>query len=134
MNVCFDYESIKDAVVYSFEEYVGDDGFTASQAAAKLFEEEWRRLNYSNYTKALYFICTAIECIKLKEIPDFIYDKLNTYLSFNNIKGKLNKNDYKHMQKDIQECKHLLLTNDYKIKETSFGTQSRIDYILSLKP
>jgi len=52
MNNNVDYESIKDSVVYSFEEYIEDDGFTASQSAAKVFEEDWRELNYNAFTKA----------------------------------------------------------------------------------
>lgn len=134
MNNNIDYESIKDSVVYSFEEYVEDDGFTAPQSAAKVFEEDWRELNYNAFSKTAYYICVAIECFKLKEIPDFIYDKLDTYINCNDFKGGTNKEDIEQLLQDIYECKQLMESKNYKVIESSFGAKSRIEYILSLKP
>lgn len=134
MNVSVDYESIKDSVVYSFEEYVEDEGFTAPQSAAKVFEEDWRKLNYNAFSKTAYYICVAIECFKLKEIPDFIYDKLETYIDCNDFKGDTNKEDIEQLLQDIHECKQLMKNKNYKVIESSFGAKSRIEYILSLKP
>lgn len=128
-----DYESIKDSVVYSFEEYVEEDGFTAPQSAAKVFEEDWRELNYNEFSKAAYYICVAIECFKLKEIPDFIYDKLDTYISCNDFKGDTKKDDIEQLLQDIHECKQLMENKNYKVTESSIGAKSRIEYILSLK-
>lgn len=133
MNNNVDYESIKDSVVYSFEEYVEDNGFTASQSAAKVFEEDWRELNYNAFSKTAYYISVAIECFKLKEIPDFIYDKLDTYINYNDFKDNTNKEDIEQLMKDIYECKQLMESKNYKVIESSFGAKSRIEYILSLK-
>ena len=134
MNNNIDYESIKDSVVYSFEEYVEDHGFTAPQSAAKVFEEDWRELNYNVFTKTAYYICVAIECFKLKEIPDFIYGKLDTYINCNDFKDGTNKEDIEQLLQDIHECKQLMENKNYKVIESSFGAKSRIEYILSLKP
>lgn len=133
MNNSVDYESIKDSVVYSFEEYVEDDGFTAPQSAAKVFEEDWRELNYNDFTKTAYYICVAIECFKLKEIPDFIYEKLDFYINSIEFKGDTNKEDIEQLLQDINKCRRLMESKDYKVIESSFGAKSRIEYILSLK-
>ncbi|NPC90976.1 hypothetical protein HOO54_23065 [Bacillus sp. WMMC1349] len=134
MNNNVDYESIKDSVVFSFEEYVEDDGFTAPQSAAKVFEEDWRELNYNIFTKTAYYICVAIECFKLKEIPDFIYEKLDYYIKSNEFKVEANTEDIDQLLQDINKCKQLMGSKDYKVIESSFGAKSRIEYILSLKP
>ncbi len=55
MNFNVNYKSIKDSVVYSFEEYVEEDGFTASQSAAKIFEEDWRQLNKNSFTQTPFY-------------------------------------------------------------------------------
>ncbi|MGE7912686.1 hypothetical protein [Lysinibacillus xylanilyticus] len=134
MNNNVNYESIKDSVVYSFEEYIEDDGFTASQSAAKVFEEDWRELNYNSFTKNAYYICVAIECFKLKEIPDFIYENLGFYINSNEFKGDANKEDIEQLLRDINNCIQLMGTKDYKVIESSFAAKSRIEYIFSLKP
>lgn len=134
MNNNVDYENIKDSVVYSFEEYIENEGFTASQSAAKLFEEDWRELNYNAFTKAAYYICVAIECFKLKEIPDFIYENLGFCINSNKFKGDANKGDIEQLLQDINKCIQLMGTEDYKVIESNFGAKSRIEYILSLKP
>ncbi|NPC90787.1 hypothetical protein HOO54_00490 [Bacillus sp. WMMC1349] len=117
-----------------FEEYVEDDGFTAPQSAAKVFEEDWRELNYNIFTKTAYYICVAIECFKLKEIPDFIYEKLDYYIKSNEFKVEANTEDIDQLLQDINKCKQLMGSKDYKVIESSFGAKSRIEYILSLKP
>jgi len=63
MNFNVNYKSIKDFVVYSFEEYVEEDGFTASQSAAKILEEDWRQLNYNSFAKAAYYICEPLSVL-----------------------------------------------------------------------
>lgn len=134
MNNNVNYESIKDSVVYSFKEYIEDEGFTASQSAAKVFEEDWRELNYNAFSKTAYYICVAIECFKLREIPDFIYDKLDTYINCNDFKDDTNKEDIEKLLKDIHECKQLMESKKCEVIESSFSAKSRIEYILSLKP
>lgn len=133
MNFSIEYEVIKDSIVYSFEEYVGEDGLTALQASAKTFEEEWKRLNYNMFTKTAYYICTAIECFKLKQIPDFIYDKLEIYTNYTGFKDDINKHDIEQFLQDICECKELIKCKNYEIIESSYNTKARIEYILSLK-
>lgn len=134
MNNNIYYESIKDSVVYSFEEYIEEDGFTVPQATAKTFEEEWRELNYSAFSKSSYYICIAIEWFKLRAIPDFIYDKLNTYINCNDFKDGTNKESIEQLLQDIQACKQLMENENYKVIESSFSAKARIEYILSLKP
>lgn len=127
------YQSIKNSVVYSFEEYIEDDGFTAAQSAAKVFEEEWRELNYNRFTKAAYYICIAIECFKLNEIPDFIYEKLDVYIHNKQYENENNRDDVETLIEDIEKCLQLMERKDYKIIESAPSAKSRIEYILSLK-
>ena len=136
MNNKFSYERIKDSIVYSFEEYVGEDGFTVSQSAAKTFEEEWRRLNYNMFTKTAYYICVAIECFNRKEIPDFIYDKLKFYINsnVNEFKDNTNDEEIEQLLQDINKCIKLMKNKNYKVIESRYGAKSRIEYILSMKP
>lgn len=129
-----DYESIKDSVVYSFEEYIEEDGFTASQSAAKVFEEDWRDLNYNAFTRTAYYICVAIECFKYKEIPDFVYENLDFYINGDEFKNKANEKDIELLLQDINNCIQLMGNGDYKVIKSSFGTKSRIEYLLSLRP
>lgn len=134
MNNNIDYESIKDSVVYSFEEYIEEDGFTASQSAAKVFEEDWRDLNYNAFTRTAYYICVAIECFKLKEIPDFVYKNLDFYINSEVFKNEANEKDIEQLSQDIDKCIQAIEDGDYKVIKSSFGAKSRIEYILSLKP
>lgn len=134
MNNNIDYESIKDSVVYSFEEYIEEDGFTASQSAAKVFEEDWRDLNYNAFTRTAYYICVAIECFKLKEIPDFVYKNLDFYINSEEFKNEANEKDIEQLSQDIDKCFQAIEDGDYKVIKSSFGAKSRIEYILSLKP
>lgn len=134
VNNNVDYQRIKDSIIYSFEEYVEEDGFTASQSVAKVFEEDWRELNYNAFTKTAYYICVAIECFRLKEIPDFIYGKLDVYINSNEFKNDSNKEYIQQLFQDINKCIQLMERKDYKVMESSFGAKSRIEYILSLKP
>lgn len=133
MNFNVNYKSIKDSVVYSFEEYVEEDGFTASQSAAKIFEEDWRQLNNNSFTKTAYYICVAIECFRLKEIPDFIYEKLDYYFNSNELKSDEHNEEVNLVLRDIHECRQLMESQDYKVTKSSFSAKARIEYILSLK-
>lgn len=134
MNNNITYDDIKDSIIYSFEEYIEEDGFTVSQSVAKILEEDWRELNYNNFTKTAYYILIAIECLKLKEIPDYIYDKLNIIMKIISFEDNINKNDKEQLIQDINICKKIMGKKDYRIIETTFDTKSRIEYILNLKP
>ncbi|MEI2399137.1 hypothetical protein V8V88_28105 [Paenibacillus phytohabitans] len=128
------YESIKSSIGLDFEEYIEEEGLNVAQVSAKTLEEDWRRVNDSLFTKTLYFISIAIESLKYKEIADFIYYKLDTYLENVEFEENIDKNDIEKLVQDIQVCKKLIDSKDeYKIRETSFATKSRVEYILGLK-
>jgi len=133
MNV-MGYERIKDAVVFGFEDYIEEEGLNIAQASAKILEEEWRRVNDSLFTKTLYLISIAIESLKYKEIADFIYSRLDSYLENTKFEEHIDNNDIEMLMQDIQQCKMLIDNKGvYKIRETSDSAKSRVDYILSLK-
>ncbi|MGG4129972.1 hypothetical protein ABEW19_17040 [Paenibacillus illinoisensis] len=133
MNV-MGYERIKDAVVFGFEEYIEEEGLNVAQTSAKILEEEWRRVNDSLFTKTLYFISIAIESLKYKEIADFIYSRLDSYLENTKFEEHIDKNEIEMLMKDIQKCKKLIDNKgEYVIRETSESAKSRVEYILSLK-
>lgn len=128
------YESIKSSIGLDFEEYIEEEGLNVAQVSAKTLEEDWRRVNDSLFTKTLYFISIAIESLKYKEIADFIYYKLDIYLENVEFEENIDKNDIEKLEQDIQVCKKLIDSKDeYKIRETSFATKSRVEYILGLK-
>ncbi|MBM6385276.1 hypothetical protein SLT67_12185 [Paenibacillus illinoisensis] len=133
MNV-MGYERIKDAVVFGFEEYIEEEGLNVAQTSAKILEEEWRRVNDSLFTKTLYFISIAIESLKYKEIADFIYSRLDSYLENTKFEEHIDKNEIEMLMQDIQKCKKLIDNKgEYVIRETSESAKSRVEYILSLK-
>ncbi|WP_433708043.1 hypothetical protein [Paenibacillus illinoisensis] len=133
MNV-MGYERIKDAVVFGFEEYIEEEGLNVAQTSAKILEEEWRRVNDSLFTKTLYFISIAIESLKYKEIADFIYSRLDSYLENTKFEEHIDKNEIEMLMQDIQKCKKLIDNKgEYIIRETSDSAKSRVEYILSLK-
>ncbi|MEK3911111.1 hypothetical protein [Paenibacillus sp. FSL H7-0331] len=105
-----------------------------AQVSAKILEEDWRRVNVSLFTKTLYFVSIAIESLKYKEIADFIYSKLDSYLKDTKFEEHIDKNDIEELLQDIQICKKLIDNKDeYKIRETSDSTKAGVDYILGLK-
>ncbi|WP_366290634.1 hypothetical protein [Paenibacillus sp. AN1007] len=128
------YESIKSSIVLDFEEYIEEDGLNVAQVSAKILEEDWRIVNNSLYTETLYFVSIAIESLKYKEIADFIYSKLNSYLENDKFEEHIDKNDIEMLTRDIQTCKKLIDDIEgYKIRETSDSAKSRVEYILGLK-
>ncbi|CAH1222313.1 hypothetical protein PAECIP111893_04844 [Paenibacillus plantiphilus] len=129
------YESIRSSIVLDFEEYIEEEGLNVAQVSAKILEEDWKIVNNSLFTKKLYFVSIAIESLKYKEIADFIYSKLDTYLENTKlVENNIDKNDIKKLLQDIQICKKLITNKDeYKIRETSDSTKSRVEYILGLK-
>jgi hypothetical protein len=96
------YESIKDSVMFGFEEYIEEDGLNVAQTSAKILEEEWRRVNDSLFTKTLYIFSIAIESLKYNEIADFIYSRLDCYLQNTKFEEHINKNEIENLMQDIQ--------------------------------
>jgi hypothetical protein len=119
---------IQELISIDFEEYTVEDGFNATQASAKLLEEEWRQLNENDITKMAYTILLSIECIKVGMLPDFLYDRLVELFDRKIDIVEESYNSY------IEQCKTLLEQGEYEIVETDFTTKSRIDYLYSLKP
>lgn len=117
-----------------FEEYIEEEGLNVAQVSAKILEEDWRRVNVSLFTKTLYFVSIAIESLKYKEIADFIYSKLDSYLENIKFEEHIDKNDIEKLLQDTQICKKLIDNKDeYKIRNTSDSTKAGVDYILRLK-
>lgn len=128
------YESIKSSIVFDFEEYIEEEGLNVAQVSAKTLEEDWRIVNESLFTKTLYIVSIAIESLKHKEIADFIYSKLKSYLENTKFEEHVDKNDIEMLMKDIKICKKLIDNKgEYIIRETSDSAKSRVEYILSLK-
>ncbi len=116
-----------------FEEYIEEEGLNVAQVAAKILEEDWRRVNVSLFTKTLYFVSIAIESLKYKEIADFVNSKLDSYLENIKFEEIVEENDVEQLLQDIRICKELINKNNYDIRETSDSTKARVEYILSLK-
>ncbi|AJK87235.1 MULTISPECIES: hypothetical protein [Lysinibacillus] len=128
------YERIKNSIMLDFEEYIEEEGLNVAQVSAKILEEDWRRVNVSLFTKTLYFVSIAIESLKYKEIADFIYSKLDSYLENIKFEEHIDKNDIEKLLQDTQICKKLIDNKDeYKIRNTSDSTKAGVDYILRLK-
>ncbi|MEF7493603.1 hypothetical protein V4V34_03340 [Lysinibacillus sphaericus] len=127
------YERIKNSIMLDFEEYIEEEGLNVAQVAAKILEEDWRRVNVSLFTKTLYFVSIAIESLKYKEIADFVNSKLDSYLENIKFEETVEENDVEQLLQDIRICKELINKNNYDIRETSDSTKARVEYILSLK-
>ncbi|QPA53103.1 hypothetical protein [Lysinibacillus sphaericus] len=127
------YERIKNSIMLDFEEYIEEEGLNVAQVAAKILEEDWRRVNVSLFTKTLYFVSIAIESLKYKEIADFVNSKLDSYLENIKFEEIVEENDVEQLLQDIRICKELINKNNYDIRETSDSTKARVEYILSLK-
>jgi len=127
------YERIKNSIMLDFEEYIEEEGLNVAQVSAKILEEDWRRVNVSLFTKTLYFVSIAIESLKYKEIADFVYSKLDSYLENTKFEETVDENDVEQLLQDIRICKGLIKKNNYDIRETSDSTKARVEYIFSLK-
>lgn len=127
------YEDIKDSVVFSYEEYIDDEGYDCAQAAARILEEDWRDLNFNHISKAYYFILIGIESISRNSIADFILEKLKQYLEIDINSEELESFEIEQIQEDIMRCSQLLKEKNYSVIETTYETKNRVEYILSLK-
>ncbi|PIJ98696.1 hypothetical protein [Lysinibacillus sphaericus] len=128
------YERIKNSIMLDFEEYIEEEGLNVAQVSAKILEEDWGRVNVSLFTKTLYIVSIAIESLKYKEIADFIYSKLDSYLENIKFEEHIDKKDIEKLLQDTQICKKLIDNKDeYKIRNTCDSTKAGVDYILRLK-
>lgn len=129
MDETIKYNSIKDSVLYGFEEYINEEHYNASQAAARILEEDWRQVNYSKFTKASYFLNIAIESFQRGKIADFIFDKLNVLIL--EIMEGISKEEEFMYQQDLLLFKKLKDSTKYEIIKNPSTT--RIDYLLNLE-
>ena len=129
MEKKFSYNSIKDAVEYGFDEYINQECLTPIQTSVKIIEENCRELNHNIFTSACYFINIAIESIKLGEVADFIYDRIDEYINVST-SGETCTDEILQLENDKNLCKRLMNSENYKVIETPFSTKSRIDYLL----
>jgi len=74
-------EEIKDIVVFGFDEYINENNYNVAQTSVKILEEFQRGVNANVFSKTAYFTLIAIESLKLNEIADYIYMKLEIYLN-----------------------------------------------------
>lgn len=125
------YEKIYDSVLFSFEEYIEDDGLNTTQTSAKVLEEDNKRLNLSDIARNLYLVFIANECFERKEIPDFIYSRVVNVIDstmFGELEDELNADFMSHLER----CRKFAEKKEFKVVETSDITRMRIDYIFSL--
>ncbi len=114
----YSYEEIKDSALYGFEEYIDEEGFTITQASAKILEEEARSLNYSLFSKTAYFVSLALESLKSNQIADFIFNRLEGYFNISDFEDVRDQAELDELRSDIELCKELLMKGDYEIIKT----------------
>ncbi|WP_429842746.1 hypothetical protein [Brevibacillus sp. FIR094] len=127
------YEEIKDSVDFGFEEYIGKNEYNTAQASARILEEDWWLLNEGNFSKTTFFICLALESLKMNEIPDFIVLKLDEFLMNLEFEDYIKVDDVKRLLHDISLYKERIKKDDYKMVQTDNTWKGRLEYILSLK-
>lgn len=124
------HEEIIEAIKLDLDEYINIDGFTFTQASAKIIEEEWQNINKSKAIKYSYLIILALEGIARKELPDFLYEKLD--FNFDDLFDPENV-QFNQLKQDF-EVYLTKIKEELDVVETSVDVKSRIDYILSQKP
>lgn len=127
------YEEIKDSVNLGFEDYVINYKYNTVQASAKILEEDWWILNENNFSKTAFFICLALESLKMNEIADFILLKLDTFLKNLEFEDSIKITDVNELLNDINLYNEYIEKNNYKLIETNDTWKGRLEYILSLK-
>lgn len=126
------YEAIKDAVQYGFDEYTSIDNFNNCQAAAKILEEDWREVNYNTFTKKSYILNIAIESLRRGEIADFIFEKTKEITTAEIFDG-IQEEELLLYRQDIGSFQQMEVLVEYTVVETSCDAQSRVEYLLSLE-
>ncbi|MDD1505707.1 hypothetical protein PVA17_23590 [Lysinibacillus sp. CNPSo 3705] len=127
-------EEIKDIVVFGFDEYINENNYNVAQTSAKILEEFQKGVNANVFSKTAYFTLIAIESLKLNEIVDYLYMKLEIYLNNTNFDNTIEKKEVDQLLNEIELCKKLLKKENYKIIQTDDYFKASIDYILSKKP
>ncbi|WP_374966049.1 hypothetical protein [Lysinibacillus sp. RS5] len=127
-------EEIKDIVVFGFDEYINENNYNVAQTSAKILEEFQRGVNANVFSKTAYFTLIAIESLKLNEIADYIYMKLEIYLNNTEFDNTIEKKEVDQLLNEMELCKKLLKKENYKIIQTDDFFKVSIDYILSKKP
>lgn len=127
------YEEIKDSVNLGFEDYVINYKYNTVQASARILEEDWWILNENNFSKTAFFICLALESLKMNEIADFIVLKLDTFLKNLEFEDSIKITDVNELLNDINLYNEYIEKNNYKLIETNDTWKGRLEYILSLK-
>ncbi|OSY04936.1 hypothetical protein BTJ48_04481 [Bacillus mycoides] len=130
MSNSINYEYIIEAVQLDLDEYVDEDGLTVTQASGKIIEEDWQNINTSDFIKYSYLVNLALEGIKRKQLPDFLYEKLS-YTE--EVISKIENNELEELKKDFNIYQDNLKQKLFNLIETSASDKSRIDYILNQK-
>lgn len=125
------YETIKDNVMYEYDEYMDEEYLNVYEATGKIIEENCMVVNYNEYTRACYFLSIAIESIKMGEIESWVYEKTEKYVleSF----GSNPEEEEALYRQDVETLKKLLRSNSYKVVETTGADRTRLNYLLSVE-
>lgn len=130
MSNSINYEYIIEAVQLDLDEYVDEDGLTVTQASGKIIEEDWKNINTSDFIKYSYLVNLALEGIKRKQLPDFLYEKLS---HAEEVISKIENNESEELKKGFNIYQDNLKQKSFNVIETSASDKSRIDYILKQK-
>ncbi|MGC6768022.1 hypothetical protein [Enterococcus sp. LJL51] len=127
--VDLDYEKIREAVQFDFEEYIDSDGMTVLQAVLEIIEEDYRRINRNPFIQYSYFIRIGIESLQRSELADFIHERL---LLINQIILDIDDKEIERLKNDVMVYNEMLETVPYKLVETNYSVKSRVAYNLSI--
>ncbi|MBC1373097.1 hypothetical protein HB847_12040 [Listeria booriae] len=122
------YNDIVEGIKLDLNEYMNEDGFTITQASAKILEEEWQDINKDDFIKYSYLLNLALDGIEQNQLSDFLYEKLKFY---GNDILKIEGNESNLLKKDFITYQEKLKEQNFDMIETSVNTKSRIDYILN---
>lgn len=122
------YNDIVEGIKLDLNEYMNEDGFTITQASAKILEEEWQDINKNDFIKYSCLLNLALGGIEQKQLSDFLHEKLDFY--GNNIL-KIEGDGSNLLKQDFITYQEKLKEQNFDMIETSVNTKSRIDYILN---
>ncbi|WP_185515094.1 hypothetical protein [Listeria booriae] len=122
------YNDIVEGIKLDLDEYMNEDGFTITQASAKILEEEWQDINKDEFIKYSYLLNLALDGIEQNQLSDFLYEKLKFY---GNDILKIEGNESNLVKRDFITYQEKLKEQNFDMIETSVNTKSRIDYILN---
>ncbi|MBC1272593.1 hypothetical protein [Listeria booriae] len=122
------YNDIVEGIKLDLDEYMNEDGFTITQASAKILEEEWQDINKDDFIKYSYLLNLALNGIEQNQLSDFLYEKLKFY---GNDILKIEGNESNMLKKDFITYQEKLKEQNFDMIETSVNNKSRIDYILN---